>query len=62
MAIRDTRPSEGMYLPTEPLAERLREKRTEMMLSELEAVALRLFDERGFSDVTVQEIADERCV
>jgi AcrR family transcriptional regulator len=59
MATRDTRPSEGMYLPTEPLAERLREKRTEMMLSELEAVALRLFDERGFSDVTVQEIADE---
>jgi len=59
MAKRDTRASEGTYLPTEPLAERLREKRTEMMLSELEAVALRLFDERGFTDVTVQEIADE---
>ena len=59
MAVKDTRPSEGMHLPTEPLAERLREKRSEMMLSELEGVALRLFDERGFNDVTVQEIADE---
>ena len=48
-----------MHLPTQSLAEVLREKRTAMMLSELEAVALRLFDERGFSDVTVQEIADE---
>src|ERR1022692_754140 len=48
-----------MHLPTQSLAQNLREKRSEMMLSELEAVALRLFDERGFNDVTVQDIADE---
>jgi len=46
-------------VPTQSLAQNLREKRSEMMLSELEAVALRLFDERGFNDVTVQDIADE---
>jgi AcrR family transcriptional regulator len=32
-------------------------KRSEMMLSEIEAVALRLFDEVGFNEVTVEEIA-----
>jgi AcrR family transcriptional regulator len=30
-----------------------------MMVSELEAVALRLFEERGFSEVTVDQIASE---
>lgn len=41
------------------LAARLRLKRSEMMSSELESVALRLFEQRGFSDVTIEEIAAE---
>ena len=40
------------------LAGQVRAKRSEMMVSELEAVALRLFQQRGF-DVTVEEIATE---
>ena len=44
---------------TESLALQLRAKRSEMMASELEAVALRLFEERGFAEVTVEEIASE---
>jgi AcrR family transcriptional regulator len=43
----------------QPLASQLRVKRAEMMVSELETVALRLFEERGFDDVTVDEIAAE---
>ena len=39
------------------LAAQLREKRSEMMISELESVALRMFEERGFSEVKVEEIA-----
>lgn len=42
----------------EPLVRRLQSKRSEMMIAEVEAVALRLFEERGFADVTVREIAD----
>lgn len=41
------------------LSLQLRAKRSEMMASELEEVALRLFDQRGFSNVTVEEIASE---
>jgi TetR/AcrR family transcriptional regulator, regulator of mycofactocin system len=37
----------------------LRTKRSELMTQELEAVALRLFDQRGFKDVTVDEIVSE---
>jgi TetR/AcrR family transcriptional regulator, regulator of mycofactocin system len=46
-------------LETESLSLQLRAKRSEMMVSELEAVALRLFDQRGFANVTVEEIASE---
>jgi AcrR family transcriptional regulator len=46
-------------LATRSLALELRVKRSEMMISELEAVALRLFHERGFGEVTVEEIAAE---
>jgi AcrR family transcriptional regulator len=45
-------------LATESLDRQLRAKRSEMMLSALESVALRLFDERGF-DITVEQIASE---
>jgi AcrR family transcriptional regulator len=44
-------------LVSRSLATELRAKRSEMMLAELEAVALRLFQERGFDAVTVDEIA-----
>jgi AcrR family transcriptional regulator len=47
-----------MQLATESLAQQLREKRSEMMVAELEAVALRCFERRGF-DITVEEIASE---
>jgi len=46
-------------LANQSLAAQLRVKRSEMMFSELEAVALRLFEERGFSEVTIEEIAAE---
>jgi len=35
----------------------MRVKRSEMMISEVEAVALGLFEQRGFADVTVDDIA-----
>jgi TetR/AcrR family transcriptional regulator, regulator of mycofactocin system len=43
---------------TQSLARQLRAKRSEMMVLELEAVALRLFEQRGF-EITVEEIASE---
>jgi AcrR family transcriptional regulator len=49
----------GIRLGTQPLAQYLKEKRSELMVGELEAVALRLFEERGFNTVTVQDIAAE---
>lgn len=44
-------------METQSLSLQLRAKRSEMMVSELEDVALRLFDQRGFANVTVEEIA-----
>jgi len=44
---------------TDSLVLQMRAKRSEMMASELEAVALRLFEERGFAEVTVEDIASE---
>ncbi len=52
-------PTRGQDLDTQSLSLQLRAKRSEMMVSELEAVALRLFDQRGFANVTVEEIALE---
>ncbi|MDT3446398.1 MULTISPECIES: TetR family transcriptional regulator [unclassified Pseudofrankia] len=46
-------------MASESLALRLSEKRSEMMISELEGVALRLFEQRGFIETTVEEIAAE---
>jgi AcrR family transcriptional regulator len=46
-------------LTAESLALQMRAKRSEMMVSELEAVALRLFEQRSFGEVTVEEIASE---
>jgi AcrR family transcriptional regulator len=45
-------------LATESLDRQLRVKRSEMMVSALESVALRLFEEHGF-DITVEQIASE---
>jgi len=44
---------------TESLVQQLKVKRAALMVSELEDVALRLFEDRGFADVTVQEIASK---
>ncbi len=41
------------------LTAQLRIKRTELMLGALEAVALGLFDERGFANVTIDDIAND---
>jgi AcrR family transcriptional regulator len=52
-------PTREHDLESQSLSLQLRAKRSEMMTSELEAVALRLFDQRGFANVTVEEIASE---
>jgi TetR/AcrR family transcriptional regulator, regulator of mycofactocin system len=44
-------------LEPESLARQLRVKRSEMMILGVEAVALRLFEQRGFTEVTVDDIA-----
>jgi TetR/AcrR family transcriptional regulator, regulator of mycofactocin system len=52
-------PTREHDVKSQSLSVQLRAKRSEMMTSELEAVALRLFDQRGFANVTVEEIASE---
>jgi AcrR family transcriptional regulator len=44
---------------SQSLSRRLRAKRLEMVVKEIEEVALRLFDQRGFANVTVEDIALE---
>ena len=44
-------------MTTESLAVQMRAKRAELMITELEGVALGLFEERGFDMVTVDDIA-----
>ena len=44
-------------MATESLAAQMRAKRSELMISELEGVALGLFEERGFESVPVEVIA-----
>jgi TetR/AcrR family transcriptional regulator, regulator of mycofactocin system len=56
--VRHTKTAGATQARTESLARQLTAKRSDMMISELETVALRCFDERGF-DVTVDEVAAE---
>ena len=44
-------------MTVQPLAAQLNVRRSQMMIGEVEAVSLGLFDERGFDQVTVEEIA-----
>jgi len=46
-------------LESQSLVGKLRTRRMEMMISEVAGVALRLFEERGFSEVSVELIASE---
>ena len=46
-------------MDNEALSVQLRAMRSEVMVDTLEDVALRLFEERGFSNVTVEQIAAE---
>jgi TetR/AcrR family transcriptional regulator, regulator of mycofactocin system len=44
-------------LPMTSLVQRTRQKRSELIIAELESVALAMFEQRGFSAVTVEDIA-----
>jgi AcrR family transcriptional regulator len=45
------------HVATASLTARVSEQRVQLMVTELEAAALRLFAERGFERVTVDDIA-----
>jgi TetR/AcrR family transcriptional regulator, regulator of mycofactocin system len=48
------------YGPDKPsLPAKLREQRLETVIAEVERIALRLFDQRGFAEVTVEDITSE---
>lgn len=49
--------TQAMTEVRESLAAQLRVRRSEMMVSEVESVAMRLFETRGFDEVTVDEIS-----
>ncbi len=57
MADREMDIPTGTESATQPLAAQLSARRSEMMTSELEAVALELFEQRGYAAVTVDEVA-----
>jgi AcrR family transcriptional regulator len=46
-------------LPTPSLMQRTQHKRSELIVAELEAIALAMFEKRGFDTVRVEEIAAE---
>jgi AcrR family transcriptional regulator len=46
-------------LPTPSLMQRTQRRRSELIVAELEAIALALFEKRGFAAVTIEEIAAE---
>jgi AcrR family transcriptional regulator len=52
-------PTKQQDSKSQSLSLQLRAKRLEMVVSEIEEVALRLFDQRGFANVTVEDIAVE---
>jgi AcrR family transcriptional regulator len=52
-------PTKQQASKSQSLSLQLRAKRLEMVVSEIEEVALRLFDQRGFANVTVEDIAVE---
>ena len=46
-------------MPASSLVQKRRHKRSERIITELEAIALAMFEQRGFVSVTVEEIAAE---
>ena len=51
--------TEGLHVPPRRLTQQISDKRSELMVAELEQVALGLFGRCGFASVTVEDIAAE---